>query len=258
MHPSGHQFEETPAYWVNASSFVNSKVANTSVLGIWVIGVDWDDGSGHDECHLTFPQPAGSYPHMSFESQDPNTPYLNAFDAAGQKILFELEPADGNITTEIKLVLDRYASHPCVAGISIDAEWILPSYNTDGKAVSNADAQSWMTQIKSYNPNYLLNIVHWETSHMPSMYRDSNLIIENDGLGSSNEAAWLSDVESWGQYFSNANVGCMIGFDEDWNWIQNITDPVNVLINAAFNNISNCKVVYWAGWTMPDIYTGTQ
>ena len=204
--------EETPSYWVSATDFVQSKVVGKQALGIWVIGIDWDDGSGHDKCHLTFPKPAGTYPHMSFEDTDLNTAYLNAFDAAGQKILLEIEPGDADIPTVIGLALSRYGSHPCVAGISIDIEWILPSYNTNGKAVSDANAQSWMTQIKTYNPNYLLNLVHWETGKMPTTYRDANLIIENDGEQNGSYATWLSESKSWGTHFSDANVGYMVGF----------------------------------------------
>jgi hypothetical protein len=261
MHPSGNQFNETPAYWVAATQFLQSETADRQALGIWVVSVDGDN----DVCSFNFPQPAtgGPYTNMVFASSgeylDP--PYLNAFDVAGQKILLEIEPGRGNITTEIQLVLNQYGSYPCVAGISIDAEWILPngeSANPDGQPVTNAEAQSWLMQIDAYNPNYLLNIVHWETNHMPPTYRNANLILENDGEDNESYAGFQSSCQQWASAFPGANLGFMVGFDSDWPWIKNITNPAGTIMNWVFNNIPNTQVVYWAGWTMPDIYTGTQ
>ncbi|MCX6819596.1 MAG: hypothetical protein NT129_06400 [Candidatus Aenigmarchaeota archaeon] len=255
IHPSGHQFDYSPSYWVSATNFINSKISNTNKLNIWVTTVDWDDGSGGDECHITFPKPSGTYPHMSFEATDLNEAYLNAFDAAGIKVLLEIEAADANITDVINLILNRYSHHSSVAGISIDIEWIQPGAYTNGKAVTDAEASAWLTKIKSYNSSYMLNLVHWETGKMPPTFRDANLIIENDGEQNGNWNTMLSDFKAWGTHFSNANVGYMAGFDSDWGWIKNINDPAGTIINSVFNGISNCKVVYWAGWTIPDIFT---
>jgi hypothetical protein len=249
--------EETPSYWVGAEQFVLSKVVSKQPLGIWVTSVIWDNGAGGSECHLTFPKPAGTYPGMSFSGSDENASYLTAFSNAGQKVLLELEPADGDITTEIKLVLDRYSSYSCVAGISVDIEWIQPGTYSNGKAVTDAEASTWLTQIKSYNPNYLLSLVHWQTSKMPPTFRNANLILENDGLGHGSYSNMLSGFKAWGTYFSNANVGFIVGFDEDKSWFSAITDPVGTIMNRIFNEIPNCKEVFWASWTIPDIFTGT-
>jgi hypothetical protein len=225
-------------------------------MNVWAVSLDYDDGSGHDECHFLFPQPTtgGPFTHMSFEDTDMNEAYLTAFDAAGQKVLLEIESGDADIPTLIDLLLTRYKQHSSVAGISIDIEWIQPSIYTDGKAVTDAQASSWLTKIKSYNTNYMLNLVHWETNKMPPTFRDSNLIIENDGEQNGNWNTMLNDFKTWGTYFSNGNVGYMAGFDSDWSWIKNINDPAGTIINALFSQIPNCKVVYWAGWTIPDIF----
>jgi hypothetical protein len=250
--------EYPPTYWASATNFINSKVAGTQALGIWVVGVDWDNGSGGDMCHLTFPRPSGgSTTNIDYESTDLNASYLSAFDTAGQKVLLEIESGDADVPTLIDLVLNQYKSHPCVAGVSVDIEWIHPSAYSDGKAVTDAEASAWLTKIKSYNSSYMLNLVHWETGKMPPAFRDANLIIENDGLGYSGWSNMLSDSKSWGTYFSNANVGFMVGFDEDYSWISKVTDPAGTIMNGIFNGVSNCKVIYWASWTIPDIFAGS-
>jgi hypothetical protein len=255
IHPSGHQFDYPPSYWVNANSFINSKSLDKAKLNIWVTTVIWDDGRGGSVCHLTFPQPSGGpYTGMSFSATDENEAYLSAFDAAGIKVLLEIESANANIPTVIDLLLTQYSHHSCVAGISIDIEWIRPSSYANGKAVTDAEASTWLTKIKSYNSNYMLNLVHWQTSKMPPAFRDANLILENDGLNHGSYANMLTAFKDWGTYFSNANVGFVVGFDEDKSWISKLSDPAGTIINGIFNGVSNCKVVYWASWTIPDIF----
>jgi hypothetical protein len=92
---------------------------------------------------------------------------------------------------------------------------------------------------------------------MPPTFRDPNLIIESDGYGFSNYTEMINDFKAWGTHFSNANVAFMAGFDDDWGWIKQLTDPAGTIINGVFKAIPNCKVVWWASWTMPNTFTGT-
>jgi hypothetical protein len=254
IHPSAHQMAYPSSYWENATNFVNSKVPNTGRLDIWVIGVDWPDGKGYDMCHLTFPKPSGTYQHFDFSDTDDSEAYLSSFDAGGIKVLLEIEPGDADIPTAIDLALTQYGHHSCVAGISIDIEWIHPSSYPDGKAVTDTDASTWLAKIKSYDPNYILNLVHWKTNEMPPKFRDANLILQDDGLNLRSYAKMLSSFKDWGHHFSNANVGFIVGFDEDWSWISKLSDPADTIMNSIFSGVPNCRAVYWAPWTIPDIF----
>jgi hypothetical protein len=254
IHPSAHQMEYPSSYWENATNFINSKVPNTGKLDIWVIGVDWPDGKGGHMCHLTFAKPSGTYQHFDFSDTDDSEAYLSAFDDGGIKVLLEIEPGDADIPTAIDLALTQYGHHSCVAGISIDVEWIRSSSYLDGKAVTDTDASTWLAQIESYDPNNILNLVHWKTNKMPPTFRDKNLILQNDGLNLRSYAKMLSSFKDWGTHFSNANVGFIVGFDKDWSWISKLSDPADTIMNYIFSWVPNCRVVYWASWTIPDIF----
>jgi hypothetical protein len=222
------------------------------------VSQDWSDDSGHDECHFFFPQPAtGTYAHMSFETTDMNEAYLQAFDAAGQKVMLGIEPSDGNITREIQIVLNQYGHHSCVAGVLIDCEWILPSYyaSTSGEPVSDAMAQSWLAAIQTYNPNYLMQLCHWQTANMPPTFRSPYMIFENDGCGDGSEASWIAnEVTSWSKAFPNQNVSVSEGYTNDWSWTKALSDPASKLMNDAFSNAPNMVLTYWYGATIPNVY----
>jgi hypothetical protein len=238
---------------------MQAKIPSAGIMNLWTVCADWSGSGGHDVCHFFFPSPGGTHTYIEFESSDLNEPYLAAFDAAGQKVMLCIEPADGDITDEIALVLNRYGPngthpHSSVAGISIDAEWILSGSYDGGKPVTDAQASAWLAQVQSYNPNYYLSIVHWETSHMPPTFRNSRLVFENDGCGSGSEAAFTADQKAWGSALSGGPVGVSAGYSEDWSWTSKLSDPVKTLMNDVFNNVPNATWTYWYGATVPNVY----
>jgi hypothetical protein len=232
-----------------------SKVSGSAPSGVYVIGET--DGAGYPKrTYLSFPS-STSYTNIRFASTDLNEAYLKAFDTAGLKIWLQVEPCDASIPTLIDVVLKRYSKHPCVIGFGLDLEWYrCYSYHNEdspGKPVTNAEAQSWSTQIKSYNPNYRLFLKHWISSKMPTTYRGDILFID-DSEDNGSYTNFLSEFSTWSKHFSAGKVGYQIGYPSDQAWWSKISSPYSTIANKLFANNLNCQAVYWVDFSIKTIF----
>jgi hypothetical protein len=245
--PYGFQQEANPTYWIDAANHMASKISNSVPSGIWVLG----ETLGH-RCRLTFPSSEG-YPNVEFSSTDQSERYLDAFDAAGLKVWLQVEPADANIELLIDLVLGRYHQHSCVIGFGVDVEWLEVEEYSDGRPVTNEEAQRWLDRVKSYDPGYKLFLKHWLIGNMPTSYAD-DLVFVSDSQEHHSMYALVDDFKRWGTHFTGSEVYFQIGYVSDEDWWSRLSDPFQTISNRLYGEIPNCNGVYWVDFTLPTIY----
>lgn len=249
IHPAGHQQEYTPDYWANGTQWISNKVPSSSPVVVWVLGVAWEG----DICHLSFPNPGGSYSYIEFSSTDEGENYLNAFDSIGAKVWLNIEPQKANVSDLINLVLNQYKHHPSIHGVAVDTEWLGGSDNPGGRQVTESECNTWLNLVKSYNTNYKLMFWHWEKEKMPPIH-PIDVVFAYDPQGFSDYDQMKYYYQDWGSYFSSGEVSYIIGFDSDKGVWEQLPDPASEIANFLFDNVPNCKEVYWASWSFPEIY----
>lgn len=253
----GYQQEADPDYWTNVSEQMASKVDDAVSGGIWILGVDWGDGT----CGLSFPN-EGSYTNIEFNEEDLNEDYLDEFDAEGVKVFLQVEPASANVSELIELVLDEYGDHECVIGFGVDVEWLDSLHYENGKPVTNAEALEWVTLVQSYDPDYKLFLKHWDSDWMPTTHYDGVVYI-CDSLDYLTLSGLIGSFqEDWADDITDAYVGYQIGYDidvdedehTDKDWWNTYNDPADTISDAIMNNISNCRYIYWVDFTITDVF----
>ncbi len=248
----------TAAYWANTGKAIAGKFSGTSPAGIWIVSIFEDTGF----TTLNFPSNGRAYPHIGFTPEDQNEDFLTRFDNAGIKIWLQVEPGSANIDTLISVVLNRYKHHPCVRGFGIDVEWYQwDATNTDGKKVTNAEAQKWEQAVQAIDTSYTLFLKHYNTGWMPSSYRGKILFVDD-----SQDFTWstkpfeelVAEYKTWGKKFSPSKVAFQFGYEADSVWWRNYSDPVKTIGSSLFSGIANCFGVFWVDFTITRVfpYTG--
>jgi hypothetical protein len=233
----------SPEFWYNTGDDAAGKFPGSEIGAIWVVGI----ATGEGICNLMFPS-STSYSDVLFSATDESEAYLNYYDSKGIKVILQLEPGNADVSTLIKLVLDRYSKHPCVAGIGIDVEWYK-----GGRAITDQEASQWYNQIASYNKNYKLALTHWQASKMPPTYR-TGLYFIYDGQQFGSLSSMKNYYTSWANSFPNSPVGIYIGFPSDKTWWGQYSDPLSTLTSAALASAKNTKGVYWVSYSARDLY----
>src|SRR5919108_572965 len=131
-------------------------------------------------------------------------------------------------------------SWKCPEGV----EWYRKDLARYGKPVTDAEAQAWVTQTKTYNPNYLVFLKHWLTEKMPPTYR-TGLVFIDDSQGHGSLSNMVNEFTVWGQTFAPAPVGFQYGYQSDKTWWSNLADPPRTIGNALLANIPNTRDLLW-------------
>jgi hypothetical protein len=247
--PSDMNSMPGPSYWVNVGSKASEKFSGSKAGAIWVVGLAQAEGS----CYLTFPSSGQQYSNVFFAPSDRNEQYLDSFDSKGMKVFLQIEPGQADVNTLIRLVLDRYGHHPCVAGIGIDAEWLQFKHYPSGRQVTDEEAAEWYRLVSSYNAGYTLALTHWQTGNMPPTYR-TGLYFLYDGHGFHSLDDMVSKCASWGKSFPDNPVGFYIGFLSDDGWWRDYDDPYYKIGSKLLERIDNAKGLYWVSFSIKDIY----
>ncbi len=254
LRASSYGIEPFPAsgWWITSTRQMAGYVPGSAPAVIWIVGVIQESDNA---CQLNFPAPAtgGPYEHILFDSEDFNESYLQAFDAQGMQVWLQVEPGVADIGTLVDLILDRYGRHPSVIGVGVDVEWYRNDVNPDGKPVTNAEAQAWVTRIRAHNPNGRLFLKHWETAQMPSTYRDGVVFID-DSQTLDDLDAMVAEFKVWGQTFSPAPVGFQFGYRGDRPWWVLLNNPPRTITQALHNAIPNATDFYWVDFTAREIW----
>ena len=240
----------SPDHEVNLTKQMASSVQGSSPGSIWLVGrIAIHTGT----CALSFPSNK-TYQHIFFETQDINEDYLTAFDDNGIKIWLQVEPGFADINQLIDLVLERYGHHPSVLGFAVDLEWRWGWPQTQKTVpVTDEEANQWLNKTKSHNPNYKLFLIHWLTEVMPPTARKDIVFIDDgqhfDGLDS-----LVDDFKLWGENFSQTDVGYIVGYRRDLEWLTELENPPTEIGLALIQNIPNCRFVFWSQETILEVF----
>ncbi|MCJ7649396.1 MAG: hypothetical protein MUP85_12335 [Candidatus Lokiarchaeota archaeon] len=252
----GYQQEAASSYWINTANEMASKFPNSEPTGIWILGVDFNDGT----CGLSFPH-LEQYENISFESEDKNERHLQSFDDAGIKVWLQVEPANANVDQLIDLVLNQYKHHPSVIGFGIDVEWLESNGYPGGRSVTNEEANRWINKVKSHNTGYKLFLKHWDVDKMPTKHYE-DIVYISDSYDYPNLDALIDEFNYWATSFPNSKVGFQIGYDFDVNndsktdkdWWSLMDDPSKEIGTAIIDNISNLEGIYWVDFSIKEVF----
>jgi len=235
-------------YWVNLTKRVTSSIPGTSPAGIAIVGrVSIQTG----RCILSFPSNQ-TYPNIVFETRDIDEDYFKAFDDNRIKIWLQVEPGFADIDQLIDLVLGRYRHHPCVLGLGIDLEWRWGD-TKETVPVADEEATHWVNKIKQYNPDFKLFLKHWLPKNMPPTAREGIVFIDDaqnfEGLDS-----LVDEFKSWGENFSQTDVGYQVGYRRDQGWWSQLKNPPKEIGSALIQNIPNCRHIFWTDETLHEFF----
>ena len=247
-----------PDYWLRSARSMVSSFNGAVPALIWIVGtMESTAGPEHDltgRIKLSFPSPGGEFPDIVFSDTDANEAYLEQFDRNNFKVWLQVEPANADVETLIKLVLDRYGKHPSVIGFGIDVEWLRWSrQNSEGVEVSDIQAQAWSERVRAYKPDYQLFLKHWLESKMPSSYRQGLAFISDSQEFTSLEQM-LVDFEAWGKAFATAPVGFQFGYPADGAWWRELANPPATIGKTILARIPNTSDLIWVDFTMEEIW----
>lgn len=217
----------TSAQWESAMKTMSGYFpGSTPSATIWLVGeVDY---ANHGMI-LEFPRPDNGQnygPLYQFQSTDKHEPYLDYFDTHGIQVSLQIEPGDADIPTLIDLVLNRYKHHPSVIGLTVDAEWINKTSDTDVETpVTNAQAQAWEQRVKGHNAGYRMILKHFNESNLPPAYRGDIIFVCDDELNGS-YSAFLAEHKQFADFFYPSDVMFQIGYPSDRSWWSQRPAPI--------------------------------
>ncbi len=241
-----------PDWWVNSITDMASRFQDATPATVWTIG----EVLFPVDCGLGFPNPTPgtTYPNIVFKSEvDENEAYLDAFDQAGIQVWLQVEPGDADVSTLIDLILTQYGHHPSVVGFGVDVEWYQYKAFREGKAVTDAEAQTWSELVRSYDSDYALFTKHWLASKMSPTYRTGMMFL-NDSQGFRSLDAMVSEFVVWGQTFAPADVGFQYGYARDRKWWKHFADPPGEIGQALLDSIPNTSDLVWVDFTADEIW----
>jgi hypothetical protein len=239
------------SWWIDSTTDMASRFQDASPAVLWLVGEIMFPVS----CRLSFPNPnpGATYPDVLFMETDEYEAHFTAFDQAGVKVWLSVEPGNADVVTLINLTLAHYGHHSCIAGFAVDGEWYQKKGNHNGKAITDAEAQTWSELVRSYNPNYLLVTKHWLIEKMPPTYR-TGMVFVDDSQGFGSLEAMVNEFTAWGQAFAPAAVGFQYGYSGDKRWWKNLSDPPGDIGIAILTNVPNTTDLFWVDFTADEIW----
>jgi hypothetical protein len=236
-----------PEYWVRVGQEMAAKFPGSVPEAIWIVANVGAPGS-----ILTFP---GSSENMliHFTSRDRNEDTLTLFDQMGGRVWLQVEPGNAPVEELLRIVLERYAHHPCVVGVGVDVEWYHSVDEPEGVAVSDEEAAAWLAVAREYDPSYRLFLKHWEESMMPPTLRDGLLFVDDSQQFTSLDQM-VEEFAGWGQFFAPAPVAFQFGYPDDQKWWSAYDDPPAALGQAILDRVPNTQGLYWVDFTVLEVF----
>lgn len=239
-------------YWLSAGQRMSQKFPGAAPAGIWIVCLY----QGNGVTQFNFPGDGNSYPYIQFIATDQNDSYLSRFDSAGFNIWLQVEPGAASMDTLITLVLNRYKNHKCVKGFGVDVEWFFANTNSGGRKVTDAEALSWETKVKSFDPSYSLFLKHYATSWMPPSYRGSILFVD-DSQQFPSLNSMVNEYKGWGTKFATNSVAFQFGYAIDSTWWKQYADPPLTIGSALRSAVPNCTGLFWVDFTIISVFPPT-
>jgi hypothetical protein len=243
----------SPNWWVSSINSMASRFSGSVPEQIAVV-VEVAGGGGRNNCWAHFPQPAtGTWPNVNWDDVDLFESTFDAFDASGVKVWLQVEPARCDVTMLINLLYLQYGHHPSVIGFGVDVEWYRKDLARYGKPVTDAEAQAWVTQTRTYDAADLVFLKHWLPEKMPPTYR-TGLVFIDDSQGHGSLSAMVSEFSAWGSAFAPSPVGFQFGYQSDKAWWKLYPDPPTAIGRAILSSVPNARDLVWVDFTAYDIW----
>jgi len=238
----------SPGWWVDTIDSMAGRFAGSTGEQIAVV-VEVSGGGGRGNCWAHFPQPAtGTWPNVNWDDVDLFESTFDAFDASGIKVWLQVEPASCDVPMLIDLVYQQYGHHSSVIGFGVDDEWYRKDVERNGKSITDAEAQAWVTRTRTHDAADLVFLKHWLTEKMPPTYR-TGLVFIDDSQGHGSLSNMVSEFRAWGQAFAPAPVGFQYGYKSDQSWWSTLADPPAEIGYALLANIPNARDLVWVDFT---------
>ena len=181
-----------------------------------------------------------------------NDTYLDYFDTNGIDVILQVEPGTESVPALIDEMLTAYSSHPCVIGFGVDVEFLGADHDL-GVAVDDETAQAWLEQVRSYDPDYILMLKHFNPYLMPPCTKDGMLFV--DDTQDHTEAEIMSDYAAWASMLAPADVGFQIGYPADESWWSTYDNPPRDLAQQLVADHANTAAVFWVDFTLDSVFT---
>jgi hypothetical protein len=243
----------SPNWWVDSISDMAARFPGSVGEQIAVV-VEVSGGGGRGNCWAHFPQPAtGTWPNVNWDDIDLFESTFDAFDASGVKVWLQVEPARCDVPMLINLLMQQYGHHSSVIGFGVDVEWYRKDLERYGKAVTDAEANAWAAETRTFNASYLVFLKHWLIEKMPPTAR-TGLVFIDDSQGHGSFSAMVNEFSIWGDAFDPAPVGFQYGYQSDKSWWSALNDPPRTIGNALLAAIPNTRDLVWVDFTAYDIW----
>jgi hypothetical protein len=135
-------------------------------------------------------------------------------------------------------------------------EWYKPGLYSQGKPVTDKEAQAWSNKVILHNSTYTLFLKHWLISKMPKTYRN-NLFFINDSQEFPALDKMVEEFETWGSHFAPHPVGFQFGYEADRPWWSVFNDPFQEIGRGIIAKISNTYGLFWVDFTIKEIFPTT-
>jgi len=245
--PYGPWFDPGPEYWGDVGQQMAAKFPDAVPETIWIVSEQGAKGTV-----LSFPG-STEKPYIFFNSEDKNEASLTHFDELGFKVWLQLEPGEADVEELIHIVLDRYSHHPSVVGVGIDVEWYGSIGIPEGIPVTDEVAETWLSIVKEYNPEYRIFLKHWLAEVMPPTVREDILFV-NDRQEYESKEEMIAWFDEWGEMFEPYPVAYQFGYMADKSWWDDLEDPPGEIGNEILANVPNTEGIYWVDFTIFDLF----
>lgn len=243
----GPKYNPGAEYWLSVGNKISSYFKNTKPQCIWIVGELSDEGTS-----LNFPVETSSQ-LIQYSLVDQNEETFNLFDEEGVEVWLQVEPGNASVEELIHLILKRYSHHKCIIGVGVDVEWYKLTDKADGRAVTDQEANSWLSIAQSYNPNYQLFLKHWLVEKMPPTVREDILFIDDSQeLGSLQNMT--EEFKQWGKAFHPSKVGFQVGYESDKVWWGEFDNPSQTIGNSLVDEIQNMQTLFWVDFTVLEVF----
>jgi len=239
-----------PEKWKDMIFEMKSYFPSSKPVVIWIVGIVKDKVN----CRLHFPSDGKTYKNIIFDKEDLSEKYLDYFDKNGIDVFLQVEPADADVGTLMRLVLNRYGHNECVVGFGIDVEWYREnSHRGWGQKVDDETAKKWEEMLKKYNPNYKLFIKHWDLRWMPENYR-GDIIFVDDSQQFKKFEQMKKEFAEWGKNFYPNEVWFQIGYPADKKWWNKFRNPPKLMGYNIASEIKQNVGILWVDFSLKDLF----
>ena len=208
-------------------------------------------------CEMEFAKPEGiensirGIEYFNPEASINHDIALDTYDREGVNVIIQIEPGCTDVTKCLEIVHKKFGHHKCLIGYGVDAEWYFTkgSKNNAGRPITDKEAEEWTKKVLSFNPSYVIFLKHWETSHMPPNYRNSQLFFISDSMGFKNWNQLMCDFRNWASIFKKSAVGFQFGYKKDLKWWKKQKNPPLDISRRIINDLPNTHYLFWVDFT---------